>query len=69
MPFLEYYKMILDRVSFCPDLFAKEYKKAERHLQEPDLGHLNQWLDARGFQVLVNEYRDEKSRSPIEVES
>ena len=49
MSFLDYSKMILDRVSFYPELFAKEYKKAKRHLQDSDIGDLNRWINATGF--------------------
>ena len=55
MSFLDYSKMILDRVSFYPELFVKEYKKAKRHLQESDVKDLNRWINARGFQILLNE--------------
>ena len=63
MAFLDYYKMILDRVSCYPEIFLKEYKKAERHLQGPEVGHLNQWLDARGLQVLLNECQTNKTET------
>ena len=55
MPFLDYYKLILDRVRFYPELFEKEYKKAERHLPDADIGDLNQWINERGFQSLLNQ--------------
>ena len=55
MPFLDYYKMILERVSFHPQLFVKEYEKANRHLHAAEVGDLNRWINARGFQVLLNE--------------
>ena len=63
MPILDYYKMILDRVSFYPELFVKEYKKAERQLHVSDIGHLNQWIDGRGFQPLLNERQPEKAEN------
>jgi len=55
MAFLDYYKMILDSVSFHPELFVKEYNKAKRQLHASDAGDLNRWINARGFQVLLNE--------------
>jgi hypothetical protein len=48
--------MILDRVSFYPELFAKEYRKATRHLHTSEVGDLNRWVNARGFQVFLNEH-------------
>lgn len=53
MPLLDYYKEILDKVSFYPDLFVKEYGKAQRHLDASDVGNLNQWINTRGFQALL----------------
>ena len=53
MPLLDYYKVILDKVSFYPDLFVKEYGKAQRHLDASDVGNLNQWINTRGFQALL----------------
>ena len=54
MPFLDYYKMILDRVSSYPEVFIKEYRKAKRHLQAAEVNDLNRWISERGFQVLLN---------------
>lgn len=65
MPFLEYYKMILERVSFHPELFIKEYKKASRHLHASDVGDLNQWINTRGFQVLLNEREKKEANNLI----
>ena len=47
--FLDYYKMILDKVSFDPHLFDKEYKKALRHLTAHEAGDLNDWLKSRNL--------------------
>ena len=67
MPFLDYYKLILDRVSFCPELFEKEYKKAERHLHDADIGDLNRWINARGFHVLLNEREAQEAKNYSKV--
>ncbi|HYG18776.1 MAG TPA: hypothetical protein VD816_07600 [Ohtaekwangia sp.] len=45
--FLDYYKMILDKVSFDPYLLNKEYKKAIRHLSTHEASDLNDWLKSR----------------------
>jgi hypothetical protein len=47
--YLDYYKTILDKVSFDRQLFRKEYRKALSRLQEPEQGTLNQWLRAKGL--------------------
>jgi hypothetical protein len=59
MSFLDYSKMILDRVSVYPELFVKEYKKAKRHLQESDMADLNRWINARGFHILFERVQQE----------
>jgi hypothetical protein len=48
--FLDYYKMILDKVSFNPNLLTKEYQKAVRTLKADEVGDLNSWLMSRGIQ-------------------
>jgi hypothetical protein len=40
----DYTKMVLERVSFDPDLFAKELKKAIRNLLPYEIEHLKNWL-------------------------
>jgi hypothetical protein len=53
--FLDYYKTILNKVSFDRDLFDKEYIKATRHLSEQEINELNKWLRSNGFQnILAN---------------
>lgn len=49
--FLDYYKMILDKVSFDNNLFAKEHRKAIRMLAANEADLLNRWLEARGLLV------------------
>lgn len=41
---LEYYKLILKKVSFYPRLFRKEYKKALLYLTEDESRQLKGWL-------------------------
>jgi hypothetical protein len=53
--FLDYYKTILDKVSFDPVLLNKEYQKAKRNLQTNKIGDLNSWLQAKGFHAVINE--------------
>ena len=40
----DYTKMVLERVSFDPELFAKELKKAIRNLLPYEMDHLKKWL-------------------------
>ena len=50
MTFLEYYKMVLDKVSFDSSIFTKEYQKATRTLTANEIGELNAWLRSKGLQ-------------------
>ncbi|MBN7811854.1 hypothetical protein J0A68_12925 [Algoriphagus sp. H41] len=47
--FLEYYKTILEKVSFDGGLVAKEYRKAKELLQESEQRELDQWLKSTGL--------------------
>lgn len=40
----DYTKEILERVSFDPELFTKELKKAIRNLLPYEIEHLKRWL-------------------------
>ena len=42
--FLEYYKVILQKVSFDEDLFVKEYHKAVNSLDADEISILNRWI-------------------------
>ena len=41
---LNYYKLILTKVSFDLELFAKEFDKAIKHLLEPEVNELELWV-------------------------
>ena len=49
--FLEYYKTILDKVSFDYDLFIKEYRKAINVLTPAETDALNGWIKSRRLNV------------------
>ena len=51
--FLDYYKLILDKVSFDQDLFRKEYQKAKKGLMDHERDELNQWVLDRGYPSLL----------------
>ena len=48
--FLEYYKLIIGKVSFDINLVKKEYQKAVETLNQSDLLSLNTWLENKGYQ-------------------
>lgn len=41
----DYTKSVLERVSFNPDLFNKELKKAVKNLLPYEMEHLRNWLN------------------------
>jgi hypothetical protein len=47
--FLDYYKVILDKVSFDKHLVRKEYSKAMTRLPARDRRHLDHWVRSRGL--------------------
>ena len=51
--FLNYYKMILDKVSFDNDLLAKEYAKALNTLKAEEAVTLRHWVKSKGFQPVM----------------
>jgi hypothetical protein len=61
--FLDYYKTILDRVSFNPALFAKEYQKAKRTLDSSEVGDLNSWIRSKGLQTMLAESATQRGQN------
>lgn len=47
--FLDYYKMILEKVSFDQQLLSKEYRKARHVLRAHEAKQLDYWLKAKGL--------------------
>jgi hypothetical protein len=47
--YLDYYKMILEKVSFDSNLFWKEYHKALRTLPSHEASELTHWLRSTGL--------------------
>jgi hypothetical protein len=47
--FLDYYKTILQKVSFDQALFQKEFRKALSNLDPKDGAQLKNWLISRGL--------------------
>ena len=42
---MEYYKVVLEKVSFDRRIFRREYIKAQRVLSNKEIGKLNKWLE------------------------
>jgi hypothetical protein len=49
--FLDYYKLILEKVSFNPQLMIKEYGKAKTTLTPHEQLQLDGWLRSNGFSM------------------
>ncbi|PZX55347.1 hypothetical protein LV84_02485 [Algoriphagus ratkowskyi] len=47
--FLNYYKTILEKVSFDNRLLEKEYKKAKELLEGPEAKDLDYWVKRQGL--------------------
>lgn len=47
--FLDYYKLILDKVSFDQQLFRKELAKALKTIEHHEVDDLLQWLNEKGY--------------------
>ncbi|WKN33853.1 hypothetical protein PZB74_11010 [Porifericola rhodea] len=47
--FLDYYKLILEKVSFDPQLLTKEYRKALNALHAQEAQQLESWLIEKGL--------------------
>jgi hypothetical protein len=47
--FLDYYKTVLEKVSFDYQLFNKEYRKAVNTLSPEEVAVLNRWIKSREF--------------------
>lgn len=56
---LDYYQLILDKVSFDRNLLQKEYVKACAALDTTDLSKLHQWMSSRKYDRMIK-----KSCSP-----
>ena len=51
---LEYYKSILERISFDKELFNKEYYKAKETLNQEEQDELVKWIDDMKLEQKVN---------------
>lgn len=55
--FLNFYKLILEKVRFSPELFWKEYQKALVLLSDLERDELNRWIYKRGINRKVSTKR------------
>jgi len=51
--YLNFYKIILEKVSFNAELFRKEYKKALNQLSDHEQIELNEWVN-RNFKSIMD---------------
>ena len=51
--YLEYYQLILQKVSFDRRLFHKEYRKAIRTLSHGERNLLDHWIQSMGFGHMI----------------
>jgi hypothetical protein len=56
--FLEYYKIILDKVRFDRSLLMKEYRKAIKLLRDKEIDDLNRWLTSQGIYPVLQNRKD-----------
>lgn len=61
MSFLEYYKLILQKVSFDPLLLRKEYRKAIQQLRPDEVDQLEKWLRRTPY------YQKLQQRRPVQT--
>lgn len=58
---LDYYKMILHKVSFDANLFLKEYRKAIKSLENNDeVLQLKNWLKETGLHTIIAQSSDNR---------
>lgn len=52
--FLNYYKLVLERVSFSEHLLIKEYNKAAKVLDVAELRDLDEWMTSNRLSTNLN---------------
>lgn len=56
--FLDYYKLILEKVSFDDLLFRKEYEKALQTIHPSEHSKLDQWMVSKGYSPQLKAWRE-----------
>jgi hypothetical protein len=54
--YLDFYKLLLEKVSFDSYLLTKEYRKAVRDLSEKEKEELSKWLHEIGLASRIERY-------------
>jgi hypothetical protein len=62
--FLDYYKEILEKVSFDPKLFSKEYQKAKKYLNQSEVQHFDNWIKEKGLNSSLIRVNSGSSKFP-----
>jgi hypothetical protein len=65
--FLEYYKEILDKVSFDSKLLSKEYQKALNLLEKDEEYLLRQWIREKGFDISMSPVKNQSKSGPFKT--
>ncbi len=47
--FVDYFKVVLERVSFCDSLLNAEYERAVRSLNIAELAELHDWMAQKNY--------------------
>ena len=63
--FLDYYKEILEKVSFDSNLLNKEYQKAIRCLKPSEVDQFNNWIYQKGFDSSLVRAQANQGQKPI----
>lgn len=62
--FLDYYKEILEKVSFDPQLINKEYQKAKKYLSHSEVQHFDNWMQEKGLNSSLIRVNPRSSKFP-----
>ncbi|MDR7131589.1 hypothetical protein J2X69_003953 [Algoriphagus sp. 4150] len=63
--FLNYYKSILEKVSFDQKLLEKEYRKAKQLLENSEARELDYWLQRKGLARKLNPVSYDQNKQMI----
>jgi hypothetical protein len=62
--FLDYYKEILEKVSFDPHLLNKEYEKAIKYLNHSEVQQFENWVQDKGLKSLLIHVNSKSRKFP-----
>lgn len=61
---LDYYKEILEKVSFDTQLLRKEYQKAKRILNQSEIELFERWIEEKGLRSAIISSKSKSSIFP-----